>query len=74
VRGVLGPPGMPPAVSQYWEDLFARLAKTASWKKYIEDNQVEDVFLRGASLTPFFDEQIDAMRSTQRQAGVAVAG
>ena len=74
VRGVLGPPGMPRVASQYWEDFFARLAKTPSWKKYIEDNQVEDVFLRGADLTPFFDEQIDAMRRTLRQAGVAVAG
>ncbi|MSQ51338.1 MAG: tripartite tricarboxylate transporter substrate binding protein [Betaproteobacteria bacterium] len=74
VRGLLGPPGMPRPASQYWEEFFARLAKTASWKKYIDDNQVEDVFLRGADLAPFFDEQIDAMRRTLRQAGVAVAG
>jgi putative tricarboxylic transport membrane protein len=72
VRGVLGPPGMPPAAAQYWEDFFARLAKTASWKKYVEDNQVEDVFLRGAALTPFFDEQIDVMRQVLQAAGVAV--
>jgi hypothetical protein len=34
---------------------------------------VEDVFLRGAAMTPFFDEQIDAMGRTLREAGVAVA-
>jgi putative tricarboxylic transport membrane protein len=73
VRGVLGPPGMSTAAAQYWEDLFARLAKTASWKKYVADNQVEDVFLRGTALTPFFTEQIDAMRGTLGQAGVALA-
>jgi putative tricarboxylic transport membrane protein len=73
VRGFLGPPDMPAAAARFWEDLFARLVKTDSWKKYVEDNQVEDVFLRGAALTPFFDEQIDAMRRTLREAGVAVA-
>jgi putative tricarboxylic transport membrane protein len=73
VRGILGPPDMPKPAAQYWEDFFARLAKTASWKKYVVDNQVEDVFLRGAEMPPFFDEQIDAMRRTLREAGVAVA-
>ncbi len=72
VRGILGPPGMPKAAASYWEELFARLAKTASWKKYVEDNHVEEVFLSGEALTPFFDEQIGAMRSTLGAAGVAV--
>ena len=70
VRGVLGPPGMPQPAALFWEDLFARLARTASWKKYLVENQVEDVFLRGGAMAPFFDEQIDAMRRTLREAGV----
>jgi putative tricarboxylic transport membrane protein len=73
VRGILGPPEMPRAAAAYWEDFFARLAKTQSWKKYVEENQVEDVFLRGAAMTPFFDEQIGAMGQTLREAGVAAA-
>jgi len=70
VRGVVGPPDMPAAAVRYWEDFFARLGKTASWKKYIEQNQVEDVFLRGAEMAPFLDEQIDLMRRMLRAAGV----
>jgi putative tricarboxylic transport membrane protein len=73
VRGILGPPDMPAAAQRYWEDFFARLAATPSWKKYIEDNQVEDVFMRGAAMSPFFDEQIDVMRRVLREAGVAIA-
>lgn len=73
VRGIVGPPGMPAAAARYWEDFFARLAQTGSWKKYIEENQVEDMFLRGAEMAPFLDEQIDVMRRTLRAAGVAVA-
>jgi len=70
-RGVLGPPGMPPEAARYWEDFFARLTRTASWKRYVEENQVEDVFLRGAQLAPFLDEQIGVMGRVLREAGVA---
>jgi len=73
VRGILGPPGMPLEAARYWEEFFARLAATPSWKKYVEENHVEEVFLRGAELTPFFDEQIESMRKTLSEAGVAVA-
>ena len=73
VRGILGPPEMPAAAQRYWEDFFARLAATPSWKKYIEENQVEDVFMRGEKMPPFFDEQIDIMRRVLREAGVALA-
>jgi tripartite-type tricarboxylate transporter receptor subunit TctC len=63
---------MPPAAAKYWEDFFARLAATASWKKYVEENYVEDVFLRGAQMQPFLDEQVDVMRRVLREAGIAV--
>ena len=71
-RGFLAPPGVSKDVVGYWENFFAGLIKTASWKKYLEENQVEDVFLKGADLAPFFDEQIELMRSVLQQAGVKV--
>jgi len=71
-RGILAPPGVRREVVAYWEDLFARLAATPSWKRYLEENQVEDVFLKGGALTPFFDEQITLMRSVLQQAGVKI--
>jgi putative tricarboxylic transport membrane protein len=71
-RGILAPPGVRREVVAYWEDLFARLAATSSWKQYLVENQVEDVFLKGGALSPFFDEQITLMRNVLRQAGVNV--
>jgi putative tricarboxylic transport membrane protein len=71
-RGILAPPGVRREAVAYWEDLFARLAATRSWKEYLEENQVEDVFLKGAALGPFFDEQIALMRTVLQQAGVKV--
>ena len=70
-RGVLAPPGMPPAAVRYWEDFFERLTRTASWKRYVEENQVEDIFQRGAAMGPFLDEQAELTRRVLRAAGVA---
>ena len=41
--------GGAPEVVAYWEDAFARLAQTATWKKYLEDNQFEDGFQKARS-------------------------
>ncbi|HYH42297.1 MAG TPA: tripartite tricarboxylate transporter substrate binding protein [Burkholderiales bacterium] len=72
VRGVLAPPGMPADAVAYYEDLFARLTKTASWKKYLEDNQFEDGFQRSAELGKFFDEFTGRMRDILKEAGAKV--
>ena len=72
-RGVLAPPRIASDVVEYWENFFVRLIKTPSWKKYVEENQVEDVFLKGAELSAFLDEQIMVMRSVLQMAGVSVA-
>jgi len=71
VRGILGPPGMPPEAVAHWEGLFARLAKTKSWHDYVVENHVEDVFLRGAEMPAFLDQQIELMRSMLRAAGAS---
>ena len=70
VRGVVAPPEAPAAASSYWEELFARLGATPSWRKYVADNQVEDVFLRAAELAPYLEEQTGLMRRVLREAGV----
>lgn len=72
-RGFLAPPGISKEVVEYWEDFFARLTKTPSWKQYVEENQVEDVFLTGRGLGPFLDEQSQLMHSVLKAAGVTVA-
>ena len=72
-RGVLAPPGIPKAVIDYWEGAFARLVKTASWRKYLAENQVEDVFLGSRDLGASLGEQTTLMRAVLKEAGVAVA-
>ena len=50
IRAVVAPPQQPADASAYWESRFAELRKTASWKKYIADNQLEESFLPGSEL------------------------
>jgi putative tricarboxylic transport membrane protein len=72
-RGFVAPPGLAPDVAAYWEDLFERLTRTPTWKKYLADNQGDDAFLKGQALTPFFTQQTALMRDVLKVAGVAVA-
>ena len=70
VRGIVGPPAMPAEALRYWQEFFAQLTDTTSWRSYVAENQVEDVFLRGPELAPFLDEQTELMRRVLREARV----
>ena len=72
VRGVVAPPGMPADAVAYYEDLFARVTKTAAWKKYLEDNQFEDGYQKSAELSQFFDQYTNRMRDVLKEAGAKV--
>lgn len=72
VRGVVAPPGISKEALAYYEDLFARMVKTATWQKYLKDNQFQDGFLKSAELSRFFDQYSDQMRGILKEAGVKV--
>jgi putative tricarboxylic transport membrane protein len=72
VRGILAPPGIPPDAVAYYEDLFGRLVKTATWKKYLEDNQFEDGFQKSAELSAFMNDFTGRMRGILTEAGAKV--
>lgn len=72
VRGVVAPPGVSKEAVAYYEDLLGRLSKTASWKKYLDDNQFEDGFMKSAELSRFIDEFTDRMRGILKEAGAKV--
>jgi putative tricarboxylic transport membrane protein len=71
-RGILAPPAVPNDVVQYWESVFDRFTKTASWKKYLEQNQFEDGYLKGPELSKFFDALTGQMREVLKEAGAKI--
>ena len=70
VRGVVAPPGIPPENVAYWEDVFRRLTKTASWRKFLAENQFEDGYQNAAGLTKFYDQYTSEMRTILQEAGI----
>jgi putative tricarboxylic transport membrane protein len=72
VRAVVAPPGTSREAVAYWEDVFARLTQTATWKKYLEENQFEEGFQRSAEFSRFLDEYAERIRGILREAGVKV--
>lgn len=72
VRGIVMPSGVAPDVVAYYEDLFLRLTKTAAWRKYLDEQQFEDGYMKSAELARFFDAYSDQMRGILKEAGVKV--
>ena len=52
------------------EDVFLKLSRTASWKKYLEDNQFEDGYQNAAELAKFYDGFTATMRGILQEAGI----
>ncbi len=72
VRGVVAPPGIPREAVAYWEGVFAKLVRTPAWRKYLEDNVLEDGFQRSAEQSKFFDEYAETMRGVMREGGIKI--
>jgi putative tricarboxylic transport membrane protein len=70
VRGVVAPPGIPAENVAYWDDIFRRLTRTASWRKFLADNQFEDGYQNAAELAKFYGEFTDRMRKILQEAGI----
>jgi putative tricarboxylic transport membrane protein len=72
IRAVVAPPAQSPEVSAYWTGVFDKLRQTASWKKYIADNQLEEHFLPGEGLAKSMKEIESQLREQYQIAGVKV--
>lgn len=70
VRGVVAPPGIPKENVAYWEDVFLKLTRSASWRKFLDDNQFEDGYQNAAELAKFYDAFTDRMRDILKDAGI----
>jgi len=73
VRGIVAPPGIPADAIKYWEDLFAKLIETPTWKKYLADNQFESAYLHSAEMGKFGDGYAEITRNILTEGGVKVA-
>jgi len=73
VRGVIAPPGLPKEVVDYWENVFARMVKTESWRKYVIDSQLEEWYLRSGELGKLAEEIVAQRRQMFAEFGIKMA-
>jgi putative tricarboxylic transport membrane protein len=70
IRGVVAPPQQSAEATAYWIDRFEKLRQTASWKKYVADNQLEEAWAAGPEFAKVM-KGIDAeLREQFQQAGI----
>ena len=72
IRAAVAPPQQPDAATHYWEGFFAKLHETASWKKYVADNGLEDAFAAGPALRTTVKDIESQLREAYKQADVKV--
>ena len=70
IRAVVAPPEQPAEASAYWEHLFDTLRNSASWKKYIADNQLEESYLPGPGLRKSIVDIEKQLREQYQLAGI----
>ena len=72
IRGVMAPPQMPAEAVAYWEHTFRKLTGTPSWKKYIEENELETDFVPGDAFSKSMQETTAQLREQFKNAGIKV--
>jgi putative tricarboxylic transport membrane protein len=73
VRGVIAPPGIAKEVAGYWETLFARMVKTASWRKFVAENHLEEHYLSSGEIGKVADEIVAERRQLYAEFGIKTA-
>lgn len=71
-RGVVGPPDMPADAVAYYEGLLNKLRQTAGWKKFLTDNQLENVNEKSADTRKFLTAYEEQLRGILKEAGAKV--
>lgn len=70
-RAFIGPKGLQPSQTAYWEDVTLRLAKTDAWKKELEANFWEGRVLTGRALHDFFAAEYKEHKEILGELGLA---
>lgn len=70
-RGVVAPPGIPPATRQRFVALFTALHSSPGWQQQLAENGWQDAFLTGTEFGDFLAEQDTAVQRELHELGLA---
>jgi putative tricarboxylic transport membrane protein len=72
MRGVLGSPGMPADAVAFYEDMFLKATKSATWQKFLNDSQLDGEFVKSAELKAFLGKFEGTLREILKESGAKV--
>src|SRR5215213_9387345 len=71
-RGIVGPSDMPADAVAYYDGVFEKLRKTAGWKKFLADSQLNNVDEKPEATRKFLAEYAEQLRGILKEAGAKV--
>jgi len=72
MRGVLGSPGMAADAVTYYEDLFLKVSRTATWQKFLAESYFDGEVLKAAELKDFLVKFEVQLRDILKEAGAKI--
>jgi putative tricarboxylic transport membrane protein len=72
-RGFVAPPAVPADAIAFYEDLFARTARSATWRNFVQENQFEEAVLDAKGTAAFFTSYETRLRGILQEAGLKLA-
>jgi len=71
-RGINAPKGITPQQIAYWDRVFAGVTGTEEWKRDVEQNHRDNVYLDSKATRPYLDAQYAEMKVLLGDLGLAV--
>ena len=71
VRGIVGPPDMPPRAVQYWDDILRKLTQTQAYQQFSAEIELFPKFLSSREFKKFLDEESENLAKFLARVGEA---
>lgn len=69
-RGLHGAKGLSPAQSAFWEDTLAKVAASADWKAFLEENDLAPQLLRGRDFAKYLEGEYAVTKAMMGEVGL----
>ncbi len=70
LRGIFGPPGMPPDATAWYIDMLRKVTETPEWKKYLDDGALKPAFTTGAEYVTWLEGAEQLHRDLMTKGGL----
>ena len=69
-RGVIAAPGLSPEQKKFWDDTMAKMVKSATWKKAMQNLEWEEFYQNSTEHTKFLQDMDTEMQGSHKTVGL----